>query len=260
VQIFKGSAEVGLYSVVYTLAVDAFTIVLTALQLGTAPVVMQTYEREGEQATVDLLSQITRYLLLTLIPLTLGIFLLRVRVIHVITSAKYLPAATAVLPLALGIFFYNLTLIPTYAFYVKKRTKLTLVPVVISAVLNIGINLVLIPKYGFVGAAWATMIAYLVYLTILTVMAEKYMHWEFPVVAVLKLAAAGAVMGVAVYFLNRISVQGLGGLAIAAAGGAVVYIGALFLFKGITPSELKFARETISNMVSKAEPPSTEDE
>jgi O-antigen/teichoic acid export membrane protein len=260
VQAFRGSREVGLYSVVYTLAVDAFTMILTALQLGAAPVIMQTYERDGEQATSELLSSITRYLLILLIPSTVGLYLLRERVIHVLTSAKYLPSATAVLPLALGIFFYNLAWIPTYAFYVKKRTKMTLVPIVTSALLNIGLNLFLIPKYGFVGAAWSTMIAYLVYLVIMTVMSERFMHWAFPARGVLKAAAAAAVMGVAVYFLNKIPVGGLGGLVIAVLGGTAVYVVAAFAFRVLSPSELGFARETLKKVVAKAVPRNVEDE
>lgn len=260
VQAFKGSRQVGLYSVVYTLAVDAFTMVLSALQLGAAPVIMQTYEREGERETTALMSRITRYLLLGLIPMTVGMYLLRVRVIHVLTSVKYLPAATAVLPLAIGIFFYNLAWIPTCAFFVKKRTKLILVPAVTSAVLNVGLNLLLIPKYGFVAAAWSTMIAYLVYLVIMVVMSERLLHWEFPWFGALKALAAAIVMGVAVYFLNKMPVGGAGGLVLAVIGGTIVYVAAIFAFKGVTTSELSFARDTIKKLVGKAEPPSSESE
>ena len=260
VQAFKGSSQVGLYSVVYTLAVDAFTLILSSLQLGAAPVVMQTYEREGEAETTHLLGRITRLLLIGLVPMTIAIYLLRVRVIHVLTSVKYLPSATAVLPLALGIFFYNLAWIPTYTFFVKKRTKLILIPIVSSALLNIGLNLVLIPKYGFLGAAWSTMIAYAVYLIIMTVMSERFMHWEFPWLEVIKVLAAGAVMGVALFFMNKMPVHGFGGLVICIVAGALIYVVALVAFKGITASEYQFSKETIARLVKKAEPPGSEDE
>jgi len=260
VQAFRGSTEVGLYSVVYTLAVDAFTVVLTALQLGAAPVIMQTYEREGQEATSALMTSITRYMLILLIPSMVGLYLLRTRVIHVLTSAQYLPSATAILPLALGIFFYNLGWVPAYSLYVKKKTKLTLVPVLAAAVLNIGLNLVLIPKYGFVSAAWSTMIAYVVYLVIMTALSEKYMHWVFPVAGMLKATAASAVMGVALYFLNKIPVAGLGGLVICLVGGTAVFIAAAFLFRVLSPSELAFARQTIRTLIAKAVPRSVEDE
>jgi O-antigen/teichoic acid export membrane protein len=260
VQIFRGSREVGLYSVVYTLAVDAFTMVLSALQLGAAPVIMQTYEREGEAETSRLLSRITRLLLITLIPMTVGMYLLRGRVIHVLTSAKYLPAATAVLPLALGIFFYNLAWIPTYTFYVKKRTKMIIIPITACALLNIGLNLFLIPKYGFVGAAWSTMIAYLVYLVAMTAMSERFMHWAFPWLEVIKVVAAAGVMAVAVYFLNRIHVGGFGGLVICIAAGTVIYLVTLVAFRGITATEYQFARDTVKKLVAKAAPRNVEDE
>lgn len=258
VQAFKGSRQVGLYSVVYTLAMDAFTMLLSALQLGAAPVLMQTYEREGDEETKLLLSRITRLLLIGLVPMTIGLYLLRVRVIHVLTSAKYLPSATAVLPLALGIFCYNLAWIPAYAFYLRKRTKKILIPIAASALLNVALNLVLIPKYGFLGAAWATMIAYLVYLVVVVLMSRRLMQWIFPWLEAMKVAAAGAVMAVSLYFMNRIQVGGFGGLVICIVSGAVIYVAALIAFKGITPSEYKYSKEMLRKLVSKAEPPTSE--
>lgn len=260
VQAFKGSRQVGLYSVVYTLAVDAFTLILSSLQLGAAPVVMQTYEREGEAETTHLLGRITRLLLIGLVPMTVGLYLLRIRVIHVLTSARYLPSASAVLPLALGIFCYNLAWIPTYTFFVKKRTRMILIPIVTSALLNIGLNLVLIPKYGFVGAAWSTMIAYVVYLTIMTTLSERLMHWEFPWLEVIKIVAAAAVMGIAVYFLNKVPVHGFGGLVLIIAVGALIYIIAVLAMRVVTPSEMNFARETLRRLRDKAVPRNVEDE
>ena len=38
--------------------------------------------------------------------------------------------------------------------------RLTLIRTVIGAAVNIGLNLALIPRYGSLGAAWATLIAY----------------------------------------------------------------------------------------------------
>lgn len=260
VQAFKGSKQVGLYSVVYTLVVDAFTMILSALQLGAAPVIMQTYENEGDEATSALLSRITRLLLIALIPSAVGLYLLRVRVIHVLTSAKYLPATKAILPLTLAIFLYNLAWIPAYAFFVKKRTTLTLIPVVASALLNIGLNLFLIPRYGFVGAAWSTMIAYVLYLIMIVAMSERLLHWQFPYLAILKALAASVVMGATVYGLNRLQIGGFVGLLLCIAGGIVVYILAMLAFRGVTRSELEFASDTMKKLIGRAEPPSREDD
>jgi len=260
VQAFRGSAEVGLYSVVYTLVVDAFSIMLWAIQLGAAPVVMKTFENDGEAATQTLLSQLTRYLLILLIPSSIGLYLLRVRIISVLTSAKYLPSTKAVLPLVLGIFLYNLAWVPTYAFYVRKRTKLTLIPVVTAAIVNIGLNFWLIPKYGFAAAAWNTMIAYLVYIVILVSLTERLLHWEFPFKEAFKVLAASVVMGVGVFFLNKVHIHGIGALILMIVVGGAIYIAALVAFRGISRKEFEFARKTISRVLSRALPPKSEND
>ncbi|MBT3168639.1 MAG: oligosaccharide flippase family protein [Candidatus Cloacimonetes bacterium] len=47
------------------------------------------------------------------------------------------------------------------SFYVKKKAGNIAVAVIIGAILNIGLNYLLIPKFGLLGAGWASIIAYL---------------------------------------------------------------------------------------------------
>lgn len=247
-QAFKGAYQVGLYSMVYTLVTNSLGIIATFITLASAPVITQVYEREGERRAVSLIGKITRYFLMLLVPATVGLWVLRDPITRVVTSSKYVPAEPAYLPVAAGIAFFYISWLPATAFMLRKRTKLALIPMTIATVVNIVINLLLIPRYGFTGAAWATFISYLVYLVVLIAISRKLLRWEFPWLATLRVTAATAVMTAVLYGMIKAGLHGLYGLTAMVAAGTLVYFLALLLLGGFSISELAFALHSLERV------------
>jgi len=77
-----------------------------------------------------------------------------------LTTSAYFPAANAVGPLALGSVAYASTQVTALGISLKKKTKYLAYYAWITAVGNVGLNFLLIPKYGMMGAAVATAISY----------------------------------------------------------------------------------------------------
>lgn len=241
VQAFKGSYEVGLYSMVYTLVTNSLGVISGFIALASVPVIMQVYEREGEERTVTLIGKITRYYMMLLVPAMAGIWILRDPITRVVTSSRYVPAEPAFLPITAGIVFFYVSWIPAYAFHIKKRTRLTLIPMAVATAINIALNLFMIPRYGFTGAAWATFISYLGYMIILVVMSLRQMRWEFPWTAFFRTCAATGLMGAALFGMMEAGLHGLLGLTAMVLGGTLVYFLSLLLMGGYSRSELEHA-------------------
>ena len=55
---------------------------------------------------------------------------------------------------------YALFAIANYGLLLKKRTMQLLMITLAAAVLNVGMNFILIPRMGYIGAAWATAVSY----------------------------------------------------------------------------------------------------
>ncbi len=93
---------------------------------------------------------------------TLGLSLFAFDVLAVMTpkGSPYLQAAPLVLPLTLGYYFYGLYIIAANPLYARGRTRQVSVGVAIAAVVNLLLNVVLIPPLGAVGSATATVLAY----------------------------------------------------------------------------------------------------
>jgi O-antigen/teichoic acid export membrane protein len=224
--------------VVYSLTTAVMFFLISFIELGAIPVVTRTYENEGEKQAVALIRTLTRYFLLVIVPSAVGMWVLRTRIMMVITSAKYIPAQNAILPLVIGIALSQFAWLPAISFNLKKRTRLLMWPVLIAAVFNIALNFALVPFYGYMGAAWATLLSYIVYVAVAVVLARRLMEWDFPWGMLAKTSAASVVMGAALYWLNRLDIHGIGALALLIAIGTVIYFCAILAFGGFSRQEL----------------------
>ena len=65
-----------------------------------------------------------------------------------------------VLPVAIGFWAYGLYVVPLNALFAAERTRATAGAVGGAALLNVLLNLAMIPAFGAAGAAWATFLAY----------------------------------------------------------------------------------------------------
>lgn len=245
---FKGAGQVGLYSMVYTLVTNLEGVIAVFIMLGATPIVIRTFDREGEGRAEELIGKLTRYFVMLLTPVLLGVWLLRYPVLRVLTSPKYLPSQSAVLPIAIGIFIFYISWLPMQPFYLKKNTKLILVPMFIAMTSNLILNGLMIPAFGFKGAAWATAISYIVYFIIGTTMGTRKMRWRVPWAGIAKIGVACLAMTGAILGMLALDIRGAAGLAADVAVGTVTYIGVLFLVRGFTSTELEFARSVASRV------------
>ena len=108
---------------------------------------------------VKVRSVMWKYILVVLALASL-IFILRKEIILLISNETYLEVITIIPTLLLGMLFYFLyTLFFNIPFYYGKTTHVVL-PAFIAFVLNLALNFILIPLYGYKIAALTTMIAY----------------------------------------------------------------------------------------------------
>lgn len=81
----------------------------------------------------------------------------------ILGGEKYLPAIYVMPPVAASVFFSFLyTLLANIEFYFNKN-KFAMKISFVGAVVNIGLNLLLIPIFGYVAAAYTTLISYMIY-------------------------------------------------------------------------------------------------
>ena len=237
---FRGSVEVGLYSVGYAISEHAIFMITSLYMIASAPIVYTIWENRGEEASRKFLSKSTRYYLLIGLPAAVGLSALAEPVISVLATPEYLSGYRIVPLVAFGAFLVGITHRFSEALIFYKRSDFLMYCMVGAALLNIGLNFIFIPKYGYMAAAFTTLIAYGADLAARVILSRRFFVWEFPFKSLAKIILASAVMGIIVYPIgNSLTSSSLINLIAGICIGVVAYVVMLFLLREPQKEEIQ---------------------
>jgi O-antigen/teichoic acid export membrane protein len=134
-------------------------------------------------------------LLVAAVGACIGFFVYAEPLIVLATKEEYRVAADSARLLVIGQGIHFFTLFAFTTLVAVKRHKLYPVAMLLGVVVNVGLNLVLIPEYSYLGAGWATVITEVLVLIALGFgIARIGALRPFPAAPTLKVAFAGVVM------------------------------------------------------------------
>ena len=154
---FGSNADVGLYSVAAQIGLVTSTVLLGPF-MRTWPTVYYRIAKQDDAKT-HFSGFATGFLAFGLL-CTLGFHFFAPYVLMIMTQPAFYGAASAVGLLVLGRFLFALNDILKVGMNIEMKTHLLPIRVVFAGVLNVIIDIILIPKYGIVGAALGTVISY----------------------------------------------------------------------------------------------------
>jgi O-antigen/teichoic acid export membrane protein len=161
VGIYCTTAAVGVYSLAAQLALPVGLLV-TAIQLGIMPEYGRALNRNTESAV---LSEAVTVSVAAVVAVGAAMALLGPCVIALVVSHKYSEAVELLPWISLGYTFFGLYLIPMNSItVVAGRTQFVWMPTALAAVVTIGANFIIVPKYGIYGAAVVSAVGYAVLL------------------------------------------------------------------------------------------------
>jgi O-antigen/teichoic acid export membrane protein len=237
---FRSSQEVGIYSASYGISENSIMLIATLFALTIGSIVYNLWEKEGEKKCQEFVSQLARYYLLVCIPAVFGLSALGKPLIKILTGQEY-HAGYKIIPLVtLGAFFLGLQQMFHAGVNFYKKTHLIMLSIIFSGLLNLGLNILLIPKYGYMAAAITTLISYAFLLFLMIIFSRQFFVWQFPFRSLSKIICASAIMGIVVYYVGNsltysVSINLISGTCI----GMVVYIIILLLLKEFLQEEIQ---------------------
>lgn len=153
-------AAVGIYAIGYSLAMQLNVFIDVTLSEAFNPAVTRAYESGGAVAVRALKERV-------LLPMTyavvaiVGMLLVCGHDLLVALSGPSKAASGEVFVIVgMSVSLYAMFAIANYGLQLEKRTVAVLVITLGAALLNIGMNFLLIPRMGYMGAAWSTAISY----------------------------------------------------------------------------------------------------
>ena len=155
----RTESEVGIYymvSKIYTLCKTLLNAIITVI----TPRVAYYIGSKQEEKYADLLNMLRKGLITLLIPCIVGLFMMSENVICLISSDEFVSGAPALKILCIAMLFAVLGCYYSQGILIPNRCeKVFLIATLVSAVINIGLNFILIPILGINGAALTTVLA-----------------------------------------------------------------------------------------------------
>ena len=201
---FLSVVALGVYSIVYQLS---GTILQLPLLAGTLllPLFVSTDPSMREERISRFISYVLPLLTLVWSLLCAVLAVITGYLVPVVFGPKFSEAVPALWPLMASAALAGPVLMGYFPISnTKAITYVTAVNAAIAAVLNVGLNLILIPRFGLLGCAWATLIAFVASLVVTAYLVGKHFpashHWA-------PLATLPAMVGaiVALWTSNRLA-------------------------------------------------------
>ena len=181
--------ELGLYSVGYRLATLLSDFAIQPF-IQTWPTMYFPLAKDSPDEGKGVLGRFLTYFLVAVGFIGLAICVFVEPLLRIMADEKFHGAARAVPLVVAALIFSGLYRVITVGVNIKKKNYWMPIMVAGAAVINIVCNALLIPKYGMMGAAWATLIAY-VCMCIASYFVDEYyfpIHYEWG--RILKIGAA----------------------------------------------------------------------
>jgi O-antigen/teichoic acid export membrane protein len=230
----KGDREVGLYGAAYK-PFEALLFIPLSMFNVVFPI-LAVYHREASGRLAWAVAKFYKSLLALGWPITVGLFFMAGAFRPIYTFAESEPSLRI---LALGVVFMFISNAFIAALNAVDRQVMFTWAALGSMVVNVLLNVALIPPFGYLGASWATVLTEIALTVITYVMVAR----ELGRVPILRLSwrvvLAGLAMGAIIYPFHQVT----GPRAVAVIiGGALIFAAAMFLLGAVDREEREMLR------------------
>ena len=159
-----GVSYVAPYAVAYDLVQQSVGPIMNVLFLAAFPGIVQALQREGDESARTRLHALGSRLVSIGLPVAVGIGILASDISEIILGNGYRQEAAMIMPwLAAAIFVGTFKIcFLDVVFQLRHKAIYQAYIATLMAVVNIVLNLLLLPRYGVIAAAWSTLAAFTV--------------------------------------------------------------------------------------------------
>jgi O-antigen/teichoic acid export membrane protein len=171
------NSDVGMYSFGYKIANFINLVFIQSIGISYLP---SLYEKEDKKNNKVFYSKMLLFYVIIISSIIL-LFIVTYRYIldFIIFNKEYSIGLIIVPIISLGFLIKGMNNFINVGIFLKNRTKFFIISSFVTAVFNISLNLFMIPKYGFIGAAFATLLSQILNTFMLSVFSYKIFKINF---------------------------------------------------------------------------------
>jgi O-antigen/teichoic acid export membrane protein len=243
---FVGLAEAGLYSLAVKFS-QVVTVVVRAFNLAWPPLAYSIRDDEEAKRTYAF---IVTYFLLLASGLVLGLSLEARWVARALAAPQFFESYKAVPLVSTGVTMYALYMVLVVVIGRVGRTEFNFPVTATAAGVNVGLNLLLVPPYGLVGAGLALVGSYLVMLTLMYLVTRRLFAVPFQWGRLARIVVlAGTTFAAGELLLPTSGVDGF----LLRAALVPLYVGLLYVSGFFAPEELAYLRRLRDRLRSRGD-------
>jgi O-antigen/teichoic acid export membrane protein len=239
ISIFLGTAYVGYYSPGYLLG-NLIIMFIQPLSSVLPVALSKHYDENKKNQVEDILSRSTKYFLMLSIPAAFGLSLLSKPILSVLSTPEIADQAYMITSfIAFGMVFFGITSLMSNITALVKKTRLSAIVWIATAILNLGLTILLVPIIGILGAAIATLIGFIAAFLFMSYFSRGYIRLAIDYKFLLKSTLASLIMALMIIVHMPV---GLLDIIITIVLCVAIYFAMLILLKGIEADEMEFLK------------------
>lgn len=242
-----GDGPMGIYAANYQIPGTVFPMISIGVMRGVYPVLLKNYRKEEPGQAAELLSQAIRYFLLLALPALTGLVSLSSMVSRVILDKRYFEGGFVISFVAAGVFCSSFVEFSNKAWEMSSNTKPIFRYSVISTALNLSMNILLIPVFGYRTAAVSTFLSFFLYLCLSVIGSRKKIRWYINKRSLMRMLLSCMIMCGYIYGMKQVIGDSLWSLIFLVLSGAAVYILVLFVSGELKDVTMLFWKDKKAN-------------
>jgi len=127
-----------------------------------SPLIIRNFSQKNFKVIKELSQQVAKWIFIFNLPLFLIIILFPGAIINILFGSNYIIAENALRILIIGYFISSLSYVSGNLVGMMGKSKLILMNIVVTSIINLILNFILVPKYGINGAAISTSIVWVI--------------------------------------------------------------------------------------------------
>lgn len=174
IDFFVGKEAVGVYTFYYNFANVLQTVVFTLVIAELYPKLIEYYQNGDSQLFAQASKKFSRQVTLISASSMVVVALCIIPAIEIIDKPEFYDDFAAYIVLIIAVTLLNISFIPHYLLYAKRKDKILMVTTLYGAGVNVLGNLILTRYFGLIGSAFSTLLSYL----LMVILKYRYLKSE----------------------------------------------------------------------------------
>ncbi|HLC31666.1 MAG TPA: flippase [Candidatus Nanoarchaeia archaeon] len=242
-------SSVGYYSVAFSI-VALFGIGADIFMQLFFPLIAREYGQGNRKLTEETSKQVTKWIFIINLPLFILIVLFPGAIINLLFGKESLIAVAPLRILAIGGFFSSILVLQTTLLSIKGKSRLILFNLLSTTLLNTILNIILVPRFGLLGAASATSFIWILLTVVVAFQVRNYFSFIPLRRKLIRIFAAAGIASVVLFWLKQYIPITLVSMILLSFFFGIFYLLLVFLLRGMDSYDLQIMNNMKKKLIS----------